>query len=68
MKKADKPNFVIIIYGDNNQVSFGGGQPHIPANAIIIVLIAFAVLIVSLCCPDLLADFVRWIIGKAINS
>ena len=66
MKKADKPSVVINIYGDNNKVSYGGKRSHLPVIAIIVV--AMAVLAISLCCPDLLADFVRWIIGKAINS
>lgn len=68
MKKADKPNVVINIYGDNNKVTLGGSRSHLPAIVISLVLIAIAVLIVSRCCPDLLADFVRWIVGKAINS
>lgn len=67
MKKADKPR-VIIIVGDNNKVSLGGTRSHLPAIAIVLGFIAIAVLTVSLCCPDLLADFVRWIVGKAINS
>lgn len=65
MKKADAPS-VIIITGENNKVSLGGTHSYIPA--IVIGLVAVAVLAVSLCCPELLADFVRWIIGKAINS
>ena len=60
MKKADKPNIVINInvYG----------RSHVPVAVIIIVLIAVAVLAVSFCCPELLPDFVRWIIGKVVNS
>jgi hypothetical protein len=67
VKKADMPS-VIIIFGDNNKVSLGGTRSHLPAIVIGLGLIAIAVLTVSLCCPDLLADFVRWIVGKAINS
>ena len=69
MKKADKPSIVINInvYGDNNKVSTNETRSHVPATAIIIVLIA-AVLAVSFCCPELLPDFVRWIIGKVVNS
>jgi tetrahydromethanopterin S-methyltransferase subunit C len=69
VKKADKPN-VVIIYGDNNKVSYGGTGSQIPAIAIIAFgfLIAIAVLAVSLCCPDLLAEFVRWIISKVIGG
>lgn len=65
MKKTDRPS-VVIITGDNNKISLGGTRSCIPA--IVICFVAVAVLAVSLCCPDLLADFVRWIIGKAINS
>ena len=69
MKKTDKPSIVINInvYGDNNKVSTNETRSHVPA-VIIIVLIAVAVLAVSFCCPELLPDFVRWIIGKVVNS
>ncbi|MBQ7254640.1 MAG: hypothetical protein IJS31_00095 [Oscillospiraceae bacterium] len=68
VKKADNP--VIIINGDNNKVTLGESKSHLPA-AIAIALGVFAgaaVLAVSHCCPELLADFVRWIISVAINS
>lgn len=68
MKKTDNP--VIIINGDNNKVTLGEIKSHLPA-AIAIALGIFAgaaVLAVSLCCPELLADFVRWIISVAIGS
>ncbi len=68
MKKADKPSVVINIYGDNNEVNVNETRSHIPAAMIILVVILVAVLAVSLCCPDLLPDFVRWIIGKVVNS
>ena len=73
MKKADKPNIVINInvYGDNNKVSTNETRSHVPAIAIgviIVALVAVAVLTVSCCCPELLPDFVRWIIGKVVNS
>ena len=70
MKKADKPSIVINInvYGDNNKVSTYETRSHVPAAVIIIVLIAVAVLAVSFRCPELLPDFVRWIIGKVVNS
>lgn len=70
MKKADKPSIVINInvYGDNNKVSTNETRSHVPVAVIIIVLIAVAVLAVSFCCPELLHDFVRWIIGKVVNS
>lgn len=68
MKKTDNP--VIIINGDNNKVIFGESKSHLPA-AIAIALgavVGAVVLAVSHCCPELLADFVRWIISIAINS
>ena len=68
VKKADNP--VIIINGDNNKVTLGESKSHLPA-AIAIALGVFAgaaVLAVSHCCPELLADFVRWIVSVAINS
>ena len=73
MKKTDKPSVVINInvYGDNNKVSMNETRSHVPAVAIgviIVALIAVAVLTVSCCCPELLPDFVRWIIGKVVNS
>lgn len=66
MKKADKPDVVIIV-GDNNKVSFGRGHSFLSL-AIVSLTIALVVLAISLCCPELLADFVRWMIGIAINS
>ena len=68
MKKADIP--VIIINGDNNKVTLGESKSHLPA-AIAIALGVFAgaaVLAVSHCCPELLADFVHWIVSVAVNS
>jgi len=67
MKKADKPD-VVIIKGNNNKVSFGGGKPPFLPLAIVILAIAIAVLAVSLCCPDMLADFVRLVISMALSS
>jgi len=66
VKKADKPN-VFVIEGDHNKVSFGGGKSFL-ALAIVVLAIALVVLAISHCCPELLADFVRWMIGIAINS
>ena len=68
VKKADIP--VIIINGDNNKVTLGESKSHLPA-AIAIALGVFAgaaVLAVSQCCPELLADFVRWIISVAVGG
>ena len=66
VKKTDKPD-VVIIKGDNNKVSFGGGKSFLSL-AIVVLAIAMVVLAISLCCPELLADFVRWMISIAINS
>ncbi len=71
VKKTDKPSVVINIYGDNNKVPLNETRSHISAVAIgviIVALIAVAVLTISCCCPELLPDFVRWIIGKVVNS
>ena len=65
MKRADKP-CAITINGDNNKVSFGG-KTFLPI-AIVVLAIAVVVLAISLCCPESLADFVRWMIGIAIDS
>ena len=65
MKKTDVP-CPLIINGDNNKVSFGG-KSILPI-AIVVLAIAIVVLAISLCCPELLADFVRWMIGTAVNS
>ncbi len=68
MRKADK--HVIIINGDNNKLTLGESKSYLPA-AIVIALGVFAgaaVLAVSFCCPELLADFVRLIISVAVGS
>lgn len=67
MKKADLP--CIIIIGDNNKVSLSG-KNSFPTLAILIALcaIAFIVLAISLCCPELLADFIRWMIGQVVGN
>lgn len=67
MKKADNP--VVIVNGDNNNVEVKVTVTEAPSNppaAVVIARYAFAavaVLAVSHCCPDLLADIVRWIIS-----
>ena len=73
VKKADKPCVVIHVHvhGNNNKVSLNETRSHVPAVAIgviIVALVAVAVLTVSCLCPELLPDFVRWIIGKVVNS
>lgn len=67
MKNAGKT--VIIINGDNNTVNIGETKSRRPVVlAIIICLVVVAsALIVSHCCPELLAAFVRWIISTVIG-
>lgn len=65
MKKADFP--YIIIIGDDNKVSLGG-KNSFPAFAIVIASFAIIVLAISLCCPELLADFIRWMIGQVVGN
>lgn len=60
MNKADKPD-IIIVYGDNNKVSFGG-RPKFSVAIVTIIIVAIAVLAISQCCPELLAEFLKWII------
>lgn len=71
VKKTDMPH-IIIVNGDNNKVSFGE-KTSLPRAIVILaisIVIAVAILAISLCCPELLADIVRWLINicKAINS
>lgn len=69
VKRADKPVIFVVMNGNNNK--FYAGGKHSRSAAIVIALsivVTLAVLMVSLYCPDLLADFVRWIVGIAIGS
>ena len=68
MKNAGKT--VIIINGDNNTVNFGEPKSRRPVVLAIIagVVIIASALIVSRCCPELLDDLVRWMIGQAIGG
>ena len=66
MKKADKPE-VVIIEGDNNKVSFGGGRSFLQL-AIVVLAIIMVILAISLCCPERLADVVRLVISIALNG
>lgn len=72
MKKADIP--VVNINGDNNNVEVNvtmtNSSTNTPAAIVIAlgVLAGAAVLAVSQCCPELLADFVRWIISIAVGG
>lgn len=68
MRKPDKP--VIIIQGDNNKVYFGETKSHRLVAIIIAlgVIIGAALLAVSQCCPELLTDFVRFIISMAFSN
>ncbi len=68
MKKTDK--VIIVINGDNNKISLGESKLNL-TNAITLVfasLIVIAILVVSYCCPEKLADLVRWIISIAIDG
>lgn len=67
MKNADKPKVVVNITGDNNKVFLGGKRSH-PFAIAASILVAAAVLAVSLCCPELLADFVRLIVSTAFGN
>ena len=68
MKKADRP--VIIVNGDNNKVYINESKSHFPVAVVIAlsVVVSTAVLAVSYCCPEMLADFVRWILSIAVSS
>jgi hypothetical protein len=68
MKNAGKT--VIIVNGDNNTVNIGEPKSRRPVvlTIIICVVIVASALIVSLCCPELLDEFVRWIIRIAIGG
>ena len=67
-------NHVIIINGDNNEVEVNVTITETSSNtpaATVIAIGAFAgaaVLAVSRCCPELLDDLVRWMIGQAIGG
>lgn len=65
MKKADI--FTVVYNADLNiKIYFGATRPY--ALVIVICFITVSVLAISLRCPELLADLIRWIAGKAINS
>lgn len=72
MKKADNP--VVIVNGNNNsvevKVNITKTSSKTPAAIVIAlsVISVAAILAVSQCCPELLADFVRWIISIAIGG
>ena len=72
VKKADNP--VVIVKGDNNEVEVKVNVTNTSSNTPAAIAIALgviagaAVLAVSQCCPELLADFVRWLISPAIGG
>lgn len=72
VKKADNP--VVIVKGDNNEVEVKVNVTNTSSNTPAAIAIALgviagaAVLAVSQCCPELLADFVRWLISTAIGG
>lgn len=65
MKSADNQNITIV--GDNNNIVITRGSISL-IDVIKIVAIASILLVVFHCCPELLADVVRWIISAAIGS
>lgn len=70
MNKTDKP-FVVVninIFGNNNKLSANETRSHVPAALVIFAISIEAILVVSYCCPELLPDLVRWMIGKVVNS
>ena len=70
VNKTDKP-FVVVninIFGNNNKLSANETRSHVPAALVIFAISIAAILVVSYCCPELLPDLVRWMIGKVVNS
>lgn len=72
MKKTDNP--VVHIYGNNNNVEVKvnvtetSSKMPVAATIAIALIVAASILAISLCCPELLADFVRWIVSIAISG
>ena len=68
MKKTDIPSITII--GDNNKVKISTASSSVTIAKMIIVssIIVGALLTVAHCCPDLVAEFVRWIISSVISN
>ena len=46
----------------------GRTRNHVPVALVILAISIAAILVVSYCCPELLPDLVRWMIGKVVNS
>lgn len=71
MKKTDNP--VVNVYGNNNDVKIKvivtetTSKTPVAVAIAIAMVVAASVLTVSLCCPELLADFVRWIVSLVIG-
>lgn len=69
VKKTDNK---VVVNGNNNHVEIKITEYPLKTPVAIVIAIAtimvVAVLAVSLCCPELLADFVRWIISVAVGS
>lgn len=72
MRKTDNP--VVHIYGNNNNVEVKvditetSSKMPVAVTIAIAIIVAATILAVSLCCPELLTDFVRWIISIAIGD
>ena len=71
VKKADNP--VVSVNGNNDVevkviVTETLSKTHAAIVIAIVAIMVVAVLAVSFCCPELLADFVRWIVSLAVGS
>ena len=72
VKKADNP--VVHIYGNNNNVEVKvnvtetSSKMPVAVTIAIALIVAASILAISLCCPELLADFVRWVVSIAIGG
>jgi|GEM_PF-6817935 len=60
--KADVPIFVV---GNNNKVKVGG--KGFSPKTVTVLVIVIVLLAVSLCCPDLRTDVVRWMISALVG-
>ena len=59
--KNEKP-IVIIVNGDKNKLSVGE-ESNFSKKVVIAIVIIIAVLTVSFCCPEKVADFLKMVIS-----
>ena len=59
---------LIYLGANNNKLSTNETRSHVPVALVILAISIAAILVVSYCCPELLPDLVRWMIGKVVNS